>query len=359
MAIYPDKKAGKLTGRFRVEVQLDGKRCRGRFDDMKSAKAAELKWRLELTSGSVPTTAKARVDPRGLPTTLGQLFDRSAREVFRGQKTAPQSLSRLAAAVAIVGREVDLNDLSPIDIKKLIATLLDEDKAPATVNRYLSALHSLLAWGAEDKLLKVVPTFNWQSESEGRIRWITPEEEDRLLKAITEPRVAVLVKVAIRTGMRRSELLGLSEAQIEPEWVRLWDTKNGTPRSVPIAPETYTDLLWLVKQGMPPVHTIRHYWDKARASMGLTDDPWFVFHACRHTCATRFIEAGVDVSIVKQWLGHRRIETTLRYAHISDNTLRAALETQGRHILKSLGGRPPKSVPHPTEEAPHSPTLDS
>lgn len=356
MAIYPDKKAGKLTGRFRVEVQLGGKRCRGRFDDMKSAKAAELKWRLELASGIVPTTAKPRVDPGGLPTTLGQLFDRSAREVFRGQKTAPQSLARLTAAVAIIGREADLNTLSPIDIKKLIATLLDAEKAPATVNRYLSALHSLLAWGAEDKLLKVVPTFNWQTESDGRIRWITPEEEDSLLKAITEPRVAVLVKVAIRTGMRRSELLGLSEAQIEPEWVRLWDTKNGTPRSVPIAPETYTDLRWLVEQGMPPVHTVRHYWDKARASMGLTDDPWFVFHACRHTCATRLVEANVGLGVVKQWLGHKRIETTLRYAHISDTTLQAALAAQGSKLLASVGKAPPTRAPHPVEDIPRSRT---
>ena len=53
MSIYPDKKKGVVTGRWRVEVQLGTMRKRGRFDRMAEAKEAESKWRDELARGEV------------------------------------------------------------------------------------------------------------------------------------------------------------------------------------------------------------------------------------------------------------------------------------------------------------------
>ena len=54
------------------------------------------------------------------------------------------------------------------------------------------------------------------------------------------------------------------------------------------------------------------------------DDPEFVLHTFRHTCATRLLEAGVDIYTVKEWLGHKTIETTLRYAKMTNMKLNQA-----------------------------------
>jgi len=61
--------------------------------------------------------------------------------------------------------------------------------------------------------------------------------------------------------------------------------------------------------------------------MKLSNDPWFTFHVTRHTCATRLVEANVHLRTIQKWLGHKTIETTLRYAQVSEGVLAAALTT--------------------------------
>ncbi len=223
---------------------------------------------------------------------------------------------------------MNLHALSTLDIDRLISTIT-ASKSDATVNRYLSALHTLLKWGMTRNYLKAIPSFTWQAEDEGRIRWITEAEEKQLFKHLKGP-VADVVKVALATGMRRNEILGLTRDNLEPTWVRLWKTKNDQPRSVPIEPVTYKRLQGLMGH-MPTQAQLRYSWDRARLAMGLEDDDLFVFHACRHTCATRLVRANVNIRIIQRWLGHKRIETTLRYSHVNDEMLTEALSKARSH----------------------------
>ena len=70
--------------------------------------------------------------------------------------------------------------------------------------------------------------------------------------------------------------------------------------------------------------------------MGLQGDEDFVFHTCRHTCCTRLIRADVNPVVVQKWMGHKRIETTLRHTHLNDSDLKDALRkvaVRGRSIV--------------------------
>jgi integrase len=323
MSIYPHKdKHGTLTGKFCVELTYKGQRRRGRFDTIEDARAAQLSWGHEFLNATAATPVI--IVPPAPPKTLGYLFDMAKDQMWRGRATEVQSLQRLEAVVSFFGRTKPLASLTTLDIDNLIGELL-ADREGSTVNRYLSTLHKLLDWGRERGVLKAVPTFSWQTEAEGRIRWITEEEEAALYKALGASPVAKVVKIAIATGMRRNELLGLTETTVEPEWVRLWKTKTNAPRSVPITKETYDALKDLILSGMPTLHQLRYAWDSAKQDIGLRDDPLFVFHATRHTCATRLVRANVNIRVIQQWLGHKRIETTLRYAHVNDTMLTGAL----------------------------------
>lgn len=330
MGIYPAKdRHGQLTGKFCVELTHKGVRRRGRFSTLEEAKTTQLAWGHEFLNA---TAAKpVIIVPPAPPKTLGYLFDMAKDQMWRGRATEVQSLQRLEACVSFFGRGKPLAAITTLEIDSLIGELLS-DKEGSTVNRYLSTLHRLLDWGKERGVLKAVPTFSWQTEAEGRIRWITEDEEAALYEALGDTAVAKVVKVAIATGMRRNELLGLTETTVEPEWVRLWKTKTNTPRSVPITKETYDALCSLISpQGpmhMPSLHQLRYQWDAAKEAIGLKHDPLFVFHATRHTCATRLVRANVNIRVIQQWLGHKRLETTLRYAHVNDEMLSAALNSQ-------------------------------
>jgi integrase len=62
-------------------------------------------------------------------------------------------------------------------------------------------------------------------------------------------------------------------------------------------------------------------WAWARVEIGLKDDSEFIIHALRHTCASRLVNAGVDLYVVKEWLGHSSIQVTERYAHLAPHKL--------------------------------------
>lgn len=340
MGIYPDKnKHGELTGKFCVELTHKGQRRRGRFPTLEEARATQLAWGHEFLNAT--EAAPVTIIPPAPPKTLGYLFDMAKHQIWRGKATEVQSLQRLEAVVAFFGRHKLLASLTTLDIDSLVGDLLSEREG-STVNRYLSTLHKLLEWGKDRGVLKAVPTFSWQTEAEGRIRWITEEEEQALYDALGASPVATVVRVAIATGLRRNELLGLDMTTVEPNWVRLWETKTKTPRSVPITQETYHDLCSLLQGTMPTLHQLRYAWDAARAEIGLGGDPLFVFHATRHTCATRLVRSNVNIRIIQRWLGHKRIETTLRYAHVNDEMLSAALNSQqmGNNTPKILRGTP-------------------
>ncbi len=97
-----------------------------------------------------------------------------------------------------------------------------------------------------------------------------------------------------------------------------------------MGPKTTAMLRELItKKTMPTARTLRYQWEKARATMGLTDDKNFVFHACRHTRATRLLDKGVNVFVIQEWLGHSQIETTKRYTHVKPHNLMDALQAVG------------------------------
>jgi len=68
-------------------------------------------------------------------------------------------------------------------------------------------------------------------------------------------------------------------------------------------------------------HQAGHAWNMARKKMELQTDKEFVMHALRHTCASRLVNRGVDLYVVKEWLGHSSIQVTEKYAHLSPDKL--------------------------------------
>jgi integrase len=166
-----------------------------------------------------------------------------------------------------------------------------------------------------------------------RLRYLSHEEKARLLEVADEDLRPLLI-TALHTGLRRSELFHLTWQDIDFKQgiIRVVHTKNGERREIPMT-DTLRDTLRQIpryvdsacvfpgKTGRGLVD-IRKRFHRALRDAGIDG---FVFHDLRHTFASHLVMAGVDLVTMKEFLGHKDLKMTLRYAHLAPDYKRAAI----------------------------------
>jgi len=202
----------------------------------------------------------------------------------------------------------------------------------AAVNRPLAALRHLLRLAyAEWESLDAVPRIRLEKEPQGRIRWLEPDDERHLLIACRASRtkhLAGVVTLAIESGLRKGELLGLTWDRVDLSRgvLRLEVTKSGKRREVPMRQAVY-DILAAIPQKdrvgrVWPSGNIRRAFETAVAEAKLDD---FHFHDLRHHFASWFVMRGGSIQALKEILGHADLKMTLRYAHLAPEHLRGEI----------------------------------
>ena len=173
-------------------------------------------------------------------------------------------------------------------------------------------------------------------------RWLTPEEEQRLL-AVSPPWLQEIVVFALHTGMRRGEILTLrwSHVDLARRTLAILEQKNGARDTLPVN-DTAMDILharaavrtanatFVFVNGADHPRNARNL---LRAFYSAMRKAWitrFRFHDLRHTFATRLIQAGVDVYTVQKLGRWKTISMVLRYAHHQPESLRGGAEVLDR-----------------------------
>ncbi|OGW03020.1 MAG: hypothetical protein A2W77_09420 [Nitrospinae bacterium RIFCSPLOWO2_12_39_16] len=165
-----------------------------------------------------------------------------------------------------------------------------------------------------------------------RERWLTPEEEIRLLQKATNPLwLRPLLLFALHTGMRRGEILSLKWADVDftRKTVTVVKSKNGEKRTTPMSKTLYAMLKDQKVRDISgrvfpiSVRSLREAYGKAVERAELEN---FTFHDLRHTFATKLVQNGVDLYKVKELLGHKSIIMTMRYSHHYPESLRSSIE---------------------------------
>lgn len=189
------------------------------------------------------------------------------------------------------------------------------------------------------------------SPGAGRDRRLSSDEERRLLKAAdahSNPMLGWIVRLALETGMRSSEIRNLTRRQIDLKRrvIRLQHTKNGSPRSVPLTREAVRVLRQALDNPVRPIDTDlvffgepgrtdgkRHpyqfnpMWLKLKRSCNLAD---LHFHDLRHEAVSRLVEAGLSDQEVAAISGHKSMQMLKRYTHLRAEDLVSRLDAIGK-----------------------------
>ena len=222
----------------------------------------------------------------------------------------------------------------------------------ATINRHFAFLRHVLMLAVKDGKLTQNPVSGLKFFPEvKRTRFLSGDELVRL-RGVMQQGDWKLVALAIETGLRRGEQFRLRWDQVDLEngVLTLPLPKGGKTRHVPLSEEAKAILrsfdsflrsAWVfpglkeVTQPMDSRAFLRRSFEPGLRQAGITGACW---HSLRHTAASRRVMAGVDLVSVKEILGHRDIQTTLRYAHLAPGHLRDAVNRG------SLSGTVPKTV---------------
>jgi integrase len=215
-------------------------------------------------------------------------------------------------------------------------------RSNSTINRYLAALSHVFTmatreWGWMDS--NPISKVRKMPEPKGRVRFLDQDELKRLRIAASQSRNKVLglvLEMALATGSRQSELLGLhwSDVDLGTGRITLRDTKNGETRVVTL-PKAVLDMLRAHGQvrytttnllfpsqaaisGAKPNHraNIRTAWERAIERADIKD---FHFHDLRHTTASYLAMSNATLAEIAAVLGHKTLQMVKRYTHVSED----------------------------------------
>jgi len=228
-----------------------------------------------------------------------------------------------------------LYEITPLDIENYKVERRRK-VSPATVNRELACLKHIytkaIEWGKIDNSpASKIKKFR---ESNQRIRYLEEEEIERLYEACSE-HLKPIVAVALNSGMRKGEILNLKwpDVNLRTRVISILNSKNDEKREVPINKDLAQILLAVLKHPKSPYVFCKEdgtpygsVKTSFRAALRRAKIKNFRFHDLRHTFASHLVMRGVGLKTVQELLGHKTINMTVRYSHLSPDHKRAAVE---------------------------------
>lgn len=279
-------------------------------------------------------------------TTFSQAMTRYLAEVSSTKKPKTQiSEERTARLLKQYFGKYSLAAISAEQVAAYRDKRLSEGRSNNTVRIELALLRHLYTtaireWGMG---LTVNPVSNIRKPSPGagRNRRLFLEEQKKLFEAIDQhsnPMVGWIVRIAIETGMRQSEILELrlSQVDLERRVVRLIDTKNDDSRMVPLtrlatdvfaaalanpARPSDVDLVFLGEPGRDGIRRRYEFlrtWRIIKMKLGMAD---LRFHDLRHEAVSRLVEAGLSDQEVASISGHKSMQMLRQYTHLRTEDL--------------------------------------
>ena len=264
-------------------------------------------------------------------TPLRQRFIDDLRIRNYAASTIEAYLAGVLRFVKHFGRSPDL--LGPEDVRAFQLHLLHKRVSWSQFNQTVCALRFLyrVTLGRPEQL----PYIPYGKRPKTLPAVLSPDEVARLLQAAAPGRDRVLLQVAYGCGLRLGELLALQVGDIDSARmvIHVRQGKGAKDRLVPLSRRLLEELraYWRVCRprtylfpGKKPDRAltnggVQRLFRAIATRAGLTKR--CSMHTLRHSYATHLLEAGVDLLTLKSLLGHRSLETTAHYLHVSTQRL--------------------------------------
>lgn len=265
--------------------------------------------------------------------TLENLFS-DVHKRFYEHEVKLNSFSKMKLIMDILGKNLPVSCIKYKHLEEIRDHLTEKRKVSnATVNRYNAVMSRSFRYAVKIGALEHQPKLEQLKEGKGRLSFLSYDDEAKIIKFLDQcnKEFSDFVVFLIDTGLRwRSEALKitLKDLNEKDNSMIVYGSKNDLERTVYLT-DRATSILKKYNRFIFKDHQVRAWWNRVRIHLDRNDED-FVPHICRHTCASRLVQKGVPLTVVMKWMGHKSMQTTLRYAHLCDKNLE-----QARDILQS------------------------
>ena len=331
------------TGKYQVDARpqgAHGKRVIRTFTTRREAVAFLQHLQSQVEQGKEWQPKKS--DRRSLSDLAKRWYDIHGKTLKAGHKRLA-IIDMASAALGVPAQKVTANQYMEYRNKRLDSgthakTLNNE---LGFINAVYNKLHDLDVIKYSNPLAKVKPL----KIDERELSWLKPSEIEALLRETSNSpnkHVTMITLVCLNTGARWSEAETLKPTSVKAGAITYSGTKSGKNRTIPIAPEFEQELLeHFAEHGAftPAIDAFRNALKRSELVLPKGQ----ASHVLRHTFAAHFVMRGGNILTLQKILGHSTVAMTMRYAHLSPEHLREAINLNPMAGFKK-GGKKVESL---------------
>ena len=244
----------------------------------------------------------------------------------------------------LLGANTNVKNIDKVKLAAFRAQLMQEPgqsglRSPATVNRIMTLLGSVLKDLAENDIIPKQPKLKPLKENGAREGYFSKEQIEKMLftavDIFNDHEIRDAIKLALYTGCRQGELLKLEvgDVSFDRGTLTFRNTKNGTNHTLDMHPEL-VEMLEIRCEGETKGTKVFNFRNKdelysrfckVRDYLGFSKE--LVWHSIRHTTGTWLSENGSDILTIARVLNHKTTKTTERYAKMTDKARKTAINS--------------------------------
>jgi len=307
---------------FEAYVQVNGSRARKSFPNHDDAALWEAQARHNLQRGLLaPTHINSDTGVSSM-WSLGKALDEAFETLWDGGKNETSMISTMKLLNGWFGFRTPVSKVDTELVKGYVKQMKKQGRSGGTINRHLSCLRQGLQMAVDSRQLTELPKIHRAREEQHSVKWYKPHQEKMILDTLLEMEENYLhdmAVVSVDTGMRASELLKFdpTPVPIGNNWgLMIPDRKNGDDLLLPVTKR----VLHCIERTKFTKHPrqFRRAWDIMKSKTDLHNAIWKTW---RSTCCSKLVMGGMDIFKVKEWMGHRNIQTTMKYAYLAPEGL--------------------------------------
>jgi integrase len=320
---------------YRVRMQANGEKLQPQnFNSRLDAEAWIAEVKAKIAKG-LEITYNHKTSGKDI--TLGVLLDETYNNIWDKQSDWKNTLSIIKQLKDYFGDHTLAKHITLRRLEDFVNDCYRNKNSEGTINRKLAKISKALNYGKDQRYINFVPKIPKQKEVAGEIVWWNKEEEQDILNAIDKINYSDkesfkrFFEWQIDTGMRPIETRKIWRSLVKfNERMDCWTIqlpknicKWGGGRTIPLTKRAYaafcsTEDEYPFKQWQES--STRNPWNQVRNELGNKSEN-FILYNTRHSCATRLLQGGMPIKSVKDWLGHRYISTTEKYAMLVPENL--------------------------------------